>query len=69
MENRSTASFSAALLDRRLFLLGASALVLSACSNVIGPPDAPQIYVLRPVVPAAAVRALFRVIWMPDNAM
>jgi cholesterol transport system auxiliary component len=54
MENRSTASFPAALLDRRLFLLGASALVLSACSNVIGPPDAPQIYVLKPVVPAAA---------------
>ena len=38
--------------DRRaaigLALAGASALALSACSNIIGPPDAPDIYMLRP---------------------
>ena len=38
--------------DRRLFLVGASALALSACSGLIGPPEAAQIYILKPVVPA-----------------
>jgi cholesterol transport system auxiliary component len=37
---------------RRLFLVGASALVLSACSGLIGPPEASPIYILKPVVPA-----------------
>jgi cholesterol transport system auxiliary component len=53
MENKLTANFPAALMDRRLLLLGASALIVSACGNVIGPPDAPQIYLLKPQVPAS----------------
>jgi len=37
------------MMQRRLFLIGASALSLSACgSNLIGPPDAGPIYPLRP---------------------
>jgi len=37
------------LIDRRAWLLGAaSVVVLSACSNIIGPPDAPPLYVLDP---------------------
>jgi cholesterol transport system auxiliary component len=40
-------------LDRRLFLTGASSLLLTACSSdLIGPPPAPQIYALNPAVPA-----------------
>jgi len=40
------------MMDRRLFLIGASALGLSACSgNLIGPPDAGPIYPLRPDFP------------------
>jgi cholesterol transport system auxiliary component len=34
--------------DRRLFLIAASALALSACGSIVGPPDAPQMYALRP---------------------
>jgi len=38
------------LTDRRAWLLGAaSVLVLSACSNIIGPPEAAPLYVLDPV--------------------
>jgi cholesterol transport system auxiliary component len=43
-------------LDRRLFLVTASSLALAACGSldkVLGPPDAPQIYALRPAVPTA----------------
>jgi cholesterol transport system auxiliary component len=43
-------------LDRRLFLIAGSSLTLAACgslSKLVGPPDAPQIYALRPAVPAA----------------
>ncbi len=41
-------------LDRRLLLLaGASAVALSACSNLVGPPEPPPLYVLRPPVPPA----------------
>ena len=43
-------------LDRRLFLIAGSSLVLSACGSLdklVGPPDAPQMYALRPA-PAAA---------------
>ena len=39
---------------RRAFLLGASALALTGCSNLIGPLNASQIYVLRPAREAAA---------------
>jgi cholesterol transport system auxiliary component len=39
---------------RRAFLLGASALALAGCSNLIGPLNASQIYVLRPAREAAA---------------
>ena len=36
-------------LDRRIFLVAASSLALSACGgNLIGPPEAPQMYVLKP---------------------
>jgi cholesterol transport system auxiliary component len=41
-------------LDRRLFLIAGSSLGLAACGSLtklVGPPDAPQIYALRPVVP------------------
>jgi len=37
--------------DRRLFLVGASSLVLAACGNILGPPAASQIYVLKPQAP------------------
>ena len=37
---------------RRLFLVGASALGLSACGSLLGPGEAPQIYVLHPATPA-----------------
>ena len=44
------------MMQRRLFILGAGALVLSGCGgNLIGPPDAGPIYVLRPAfAPAPA---------------
>lgn len=38
---------------RRFFLIGASSLVLAACGNILGPPPASQIYVLRPAPPPA----------------
>ena len=42
-------------IQRRLFLVGASALVLSACGgNLIGPPDAGPIYPVRPAFPAGS---------------
>ena len=41
-------------LSRRIFVLGASSLVLAACGNILGPPAASQIYVLRPAPPAQA---------------
>lgn len=34
--------------DRRLFLIAASSLTLAACGSILGPPDAPQMYALRP---------------------
>jgi cholesterol transport system auxiliary component len=43
-------------LGRRMFLIAGSSLALTACgslSKLVGPPDAPQMYVLRPA-PAAA---------------
>ena len=49
-------SNSAPLLDRRLLLITGSSLALTACGSLdklIGPPDAPQIYALRPAAPAA----------------
>jgi cholesterol transport system auxiliary component len=47
---------------RRLFFLGASALVLTGCSNIIGPTSAPQIYVLHPM-PKAGPAANGKVAW------
>ena len=46
----------AMLHDRRAFLLlsGASALMLTGCGGLFGPPPAPAIYVLRPDFPAPA---------------
>jgi cholesterol transport system auxiliary component len=41
------------LLSRRLLLSGASGLVLTGCSSLIGPSVAPQLYVLRPSLPPA----------------
>jgi cholesterol transport system auxiliary component len=46
----------APLPDRRLFLIAGASLALTACGSLdklIGPPDAPQIYALRPAMPAA----------------
>jgi cholesterol transport system auxiliary component len=37
---------------RRFFLIGASSLALAACGNILGPPPASQIYMLRPAPPA-----------------
>lgn len=54
MENKDTAYTSPSVLDRRLFLLAASSLALAGCSNIIGPGDAAQIYVLKPVAMAPA---------------
>jgi cholesterol transport system auxiliary component len=46
---------SSALRSRRFFLAGASALSLSACSGMIGPPEGGTIYTLRPAfAPAPA---------------
>ena len=43
------------MMQRRLFILGASAFVLSACGgNLIGPPDAGPIYVVRPTLAPAS---------------
>jgi len=36
------------LLSRRLLLAGASSLALAGCSGLIGPEQAPRLYVLRP---------------------
>jgi cholesterol transport system auxiliary component len=45
-------------IPRRLFLIGASALVLSACGgNLIGPPDGGPLYIVRPDFPAAPAGA------------
>ena len=38
--------------SRRIFLIGASSLVVAACGNILGPPAASQIYILRPAAPA-----------------
>ena len=43
-------------LSRRLFLIASSSLALTACGSLdklIGPPDAPQMYALRPTPPQA----------------
>ena len=45
------------MIQRRLFLIGASALTLSACGGNLlglGPPEAGPIYPLRPVFPAGS---------------
>ena len=36
---------------RRIFLVSAASLALTGCGNLLGPPDAGQIYVLNPVLP------------------
>jgi cholesterol transport system auxiliary component len=44
-----------AVIQRRLFLIGASALTLSGCGkDLIGPPEASPIYPVHPVFPAAS---------------
>ena len=40
-------------MDRRLFLIAASSLSLAACGNILGPPEASQMYALRPAPPPA----------------
>ena len=54
MANRAMTKSSFPRPDRRLFLLGASALALSACSGILGPPEAAPIYVLKAAAPAPA---------------
>lgn len=39
------------MIARRLFVLGAAALALSACGNLLGPPDAGQMFRVRPDFP------------------
>src|SRR5580692_9939622 len=56
MQN-NIATVTSLKLDRRLFLLGASALALAGCSNLVGPGEAAQIYVLKPAIPATAAGA------------
>jgi cholesterol transport system auxiliary component len=41
-------------LPRRLFLIGASSLALSACGDILGPPEAAPIYTVTPKFPAPA---------------
>ena len=55
---KTTNSFS---LNRRTVLAGASALTLAACSDLIGPPEAPKLYVLKPAMAAIAPGA--KVTW------
>jgi len=38
-------------LDRRALFAGASGLVITGCSNLVGPPPAPKLYVLQPALP------------------
>ena len=47
----TTPSFS---LSRRLLLAGVSGLALAGCGDLIGPPEALQLYVLKPAVPKAS---------------
>jgi len=49
--------FRFAFPDRRLFLIGASSVVLAACGNILGTPPPSQIYVLRPAPPPAQAGA------------
>jgi len=39
-----------AMLNRRVLFAGASGLLLAGCTDVVGPPPAPKLYVLQPVV-------------------
>ncbi|HWF64171.1 MAG TPA: ABC-type transport auxiliary lipoprotein family protein [Rhizomicrobium sp.] len=41
-----------ACFSRRFFLISTASLAVSACGNLLGPPPASQIYVLRPALPA-----------------
>ena len=47
----TTPSFS---LSRRLLLAGVSGLALAGCGDLIGPTEAPRLYVLKPALPKAA---------------
>jgi cholesterol transport system auxiliary component len=40
-------------IDRRLFLVAAPSLALAACGDILGPPEASQMYALRPAPPSA----------------
>jgi cholesterol transport system auxiliary component len=42
------------LLSRRLLLAGVSGLALAGCGDLIGPTEAPRLYVLKPVLPRAS---------------
>ncbi len=56
------------LLDRRALLVaGVSATALSACSGIIGPPEAPPLYVLKPALPPAGAGR--RVPWQMSIAL
>jgi cholesterol transport system auxiliary component len=41
------------LISRRLLLAGVSGLALAGCGGLIGPPEAPRLYVLKPALPQA----------------
>lgn len=42
------------LLSRRLLLAGVSGLALAGCGDLIGPTEAPRLYVLKPALPRAS---------------
>ncbi len=44
---------SSFVLDRRSLLVAGAAAGLSACSGLVGPPEPPPLYILRPPVPPA----------------
>jgi len=44
-------------LPRRALFAGAAGLILAGCSDIIGPPPAPKLYVLKPALPQDAAGA------------
>jgi cholesterol transport system auxiliary component len=58
---------------RRLFLVSAASLALTGCGNLLGPPDAGQIYTLNPVLPpvpaAAGAKAAYALAVMRPDAL
>lgn len=45
------------MIDRRLLFAGAAGLVLAGCSDIVGPPPAGKLFVLKPRLPGAVAGA------------